>query len=512
MKTYRRLLALVPVALLLSACSIEETSAPPLAGPSEFALGIVVHAAPDSILQDGVSQSFITIEANGPDGRPARNVPLRLAIQIEGSPQDFGTLSTKSTSTDDNGRARVTYTAPPKPAESTGSGTVVTIVVTPIGNDYRGERDRVVDIRVVPPGVIVPPNSIAPAFTFSPTTATAFSAVTFDASTTASDGVACGTRCSYTWTFGDGGTGNGMIVLHEFRSVGTFPVQLTVRNERGQSASTQQSVTVGGGQAPTASFAFSPTAPLPGQAIFFNASASTPAAGRSIVRYDWDFGSGRTGEGVTVSKTYDTAGSYVVTLKVTDDASQVATTTQTVTVGGGTSTLPTADFVFSPENPTPGQMIFFNASASTAGPGRRIVSYRWDFGSGRTGEGVTISKGYDTAGSYVVTLTVVDDQGQQGIMSKTVAVATTPPTAIFTSSPNNAKAPVTINFNATASRAGPGRQIASYSWDFGDGQQGTGATVSHLYSNPGTYVVVLTVRDDAGLATTVSQSVTVAVP
>lgn len=333
MSPYLRLLALALLSVGVGSCSVEETTAPPLAGPSEFALGLVVHAAPDSILQDGVSQSFITIEAKGPDGRPVRNVGLRLAMQVDGTAVDFGKLSTKSTTTDDNGLARVTYTAPPKPAESTGLGTLVTIVVTPVGNDYRGAYDRVVDIRVIPPGVIVPPNSIAPAFTFAPTTVAAFSSVTFDASTTASDGVACGTRCSYSWAFGDGGTANGMIAPHEFRSVGTFAVQLTVTNGRGQSASTVQTITVGASQPPTASFAFSPAEPAPGQTVFFNASASRAAPGRRIVSYGWDFGSGRTGEGVTVSKGYTDPGSYVVTLNVTDDANQVGTVSQTVPVG-----------------------------------------------------------------------------------------------------------------------------------------------------------------------------------
>ncbi len=423
MTNHRYLAVLALLAVALSACSIEETTAPPLAGPSEYALGLAVHATPDSLLQDGVSQSHITIDAKGPDGRPVRNLQLRLTLETDGLIADFGTLSSKSPVTDFNGNARVTYTAPPPPLESVGFGTRVTIIVTPVGNDYRGEINREVDIRVIPPGVIVPPNAIVPAFTFTPSTVTAFSLITFDASTTTSDGVACGTRCIYSWNFGDGGTGTGLFTSHEFRSVGTFPVQLTVTNERGQSASVLQTVTVGASQAPTAAFAFSPASPLPNQAVFFNASASTAAPGRRIVRYDWDFGSGGTAEGVTVSKTYEIAGAYVVSLKVTDDANQFATVTQTVSVGGGTITAPTAAFVFSPETPRPGQLIFFNASASTAGPGRRIVSYHWDFGSGRTGEGVTISKGYDTPGSYVVTLVVTDDQGFQGTVSITVPVS-----------------------------------------------------------------------------------------
>lgn len=427
MKTYRRWAMLALTALIVGACTLDETMAPPLAGPSEFALGLTLQAVPDSILQDGISQSVISIEAKGPDGRPARNVSVRVATFVEGVPVDFGALSTKTTTTGDDGRARVTYTAPPKPVESVGVGTMVTVEATPIGSDFRAERGRQVDIRVIPPGVILPPNSLAPAFTVSPESPHAFAAVSFDASTTSNQGVACGTRCAYRWNFGDGGSATGALVLHEFRTVGAFVVQLTATDAQGRSASVAKTVTIGAGAAPTAVFSVSPTSPVPGQTVFFNGAASLAAPGRTIVRYDWDFGSGRTAAGITVSKAYEVAGAYVVTLKVTDDANQVATATQTVTVGGGASVAPSAAFVFSPATPQPGQMIFFNAAASSASPGRRIVSYRWDFGSGRSGEGITIAKGYDTAGAYVVTLTVSDDQGQQGTVSQTVPVGVTPP-------------------------------------------------------------------------------------
>ncbi|SEO79289.1 PKD domain-containing protein [Trujillonella endophytica] len=52
--------------------------------------------------------------------------------------------------------------------------------------------------------------------------------------------------------------------------------------------------------------------------------------------------------------------------------------------------------------------------------------------------------------------------------------------------------------------------VAAYAWDFGDGQQGTGATASHTYAAAGTYVVGLTVTDDRGATTTAKTLVTVA--
>lgn len=71
---------------------------------------------------------------------------------------------------------------------------------------------------------------------------------------------------------------------------------------------------------PTADFVFFPSAPTVGQEIFFNASASFPATGRTLVRYDWNWGDGFTATGIIEDHDYAAPGSYVVLLTVTDDA------------------------------------------------------------------------------------------------------------------------------------------------------------------------------------------------
>ena len=109
-----------------------------------------------------------------------------------------------------------------------------------------------------------------------------------------------------------------------------------------------------------------------------------------------------------------------VTLRVTDMRGQSTQTTQTLNIAPGTP--PTASFVYSPTAPHAGQTIFFTAEASRAVGARRIVSYDWNFGSGRTATGMTVAKGYDQLGSYVVTLTVTDDAGQAGTVSQTINV------------------------------------------------------------------------------------------
>src|SRR5438067_1860242 len=54
-----------------------------------------------------------------------------------------------------------------------------------------------------------------------------------------------------------------------------------------------------------------------------------------------------------------------------------------------------------------------------------------------------------------------------------------------------------------------GGTVVSYSWDFGDGTSATGATVSHIYTAPGSYTATLTVMDDRGARGTDSALVTI---
>lgn len=78
------------------------------------------------------------------------------------------------------------------------------------------------------------------------------------------------------------------------------------------------------------------------------------------------------------------------------------------------------------------------------------------------------------------------------------------PTAAFTHSCTN----LACTFDGSSSTDSDG-SIASYAWNFGDGNNGTGANASHTYSAANTYTVKLTVTDNKGGTNTISKSVTV---
>jgi len=87
---------------------------------------------------------------------------------------------------------------------------------------------------------------------------------------------------------------------------------------------------------------------------------------------------------------------------------------------------PVASFTCSPERPTVGQAVTFDASSSYD-PDGTIVSYEWDFGDGATASGVVVTHVYSAAGSYTVTLTVTDDAGAANSTSVLITVLPPPP-------------------------------------------------------------------------------------
>jgi PKD repeat protein len=325
-----RLAGMACLAAIVASCTMKEQEAPDFMGPSEFAKSIAVQVTPDIITQDGASQSLITVIAKGPNGEPLRDVQMRAEIQVNGTPVDFGSLSARTLVTNADGRATVVYTAPPGPSIGPDTGTVVDVVIRPIGSDFNNATIKTAAIRLVPPGIVIPPDGLRALFTSLPSAPLDGQDVFFDAGTSQP----AGGIASFSWDFGDGSHGSGRTTTHSF-TAGVFHVTLTITDAFGRTASTTNTITVGASAAPTAVFVFSPTAPRVNQNIAFNASGSRAPAGQTIVSYTWDFGDGtpRVTTGTpTINRVYTVAGSYAVTLLVTDSNGQIGTVTGSVTV------------------------------------------------------------------------------------------------------------------------------------------------------------------------------------
>jgi PKD repeat protein len=308
-----------------------------------------------------------------------------------------------------------------------------------------------------------------------------------------------GTIASYAWDYGDGGTDTGMTPApHTYAAAGTYPVTLTVTDNSGATNSTSQQVVIAPlNTPPVASFTATPT----GLTVALDATASTDPDG-TIASYSWDYGDNTaTGTGVSASHTYAAAGTYTVTLAVTDNQGATNSTSQPVTVVVPNQ-LPVASFTA-----TGGVLTASVDGSASSDPDGSIASYTWDFGDNTaTGTGVTASHTYATGGTYTVTLTVTDNSGATNSTSQKVVIANPnqPPTASFTTSQWG----MSLSADATAS-SDPDGTVASYTWDFGDGTTATGVTASHVYATAGTYPVTLTVTDNSGASGTTAQSITI---
>jgi len=256
MKAFSMMAAALAAAVAIAACTVHQTETPPLTGPSMTAQGVTLTASPDTITQNGSSQSVITLLVRGPNGEPLSNQPFRLDIFSGGvAAPSFGTLSATQVVTGSDGRATATFTSPTAPPNGAILGTCapglfvtnlpgpcITIMATPVSNAFLNNSTPV-QIHLVPKDVVHVPGAPFPSFTFSPAAPKAGDEVFFNAS--GSTGDTGRTLVNYEWDFGDGSHLKfGVSTNHDYAGPGSYFVTLTVTDDRGTKASATNVVNV----------------------------------------------------------------------------------------------------------------------------------------------------------------------------------------------------------------------------------------------------------------------------
>ena len=224
------------------------------------------------------------------------------------------------------------------------------------------------------------------------------------------------------------------------------------------------------------------TIPLPVQ---FTGSAS---GGVSPYSYSWTFGDGSSSNQQNPSYTFQTAGSYVATLSVTD--SQGNTATSSVTINAF------AQVHFSesglPNIPSASWSVTFNDQTETSSsPGNNIYAITFtEPNGGPYSFSVTPPTGYGVlppSGSITV-------NGKDRIVGVSFSLLA-PLLASASVSPRSGTVPLPVQFTGSASG---GVSPYSYSWTFGDGSSSNQQNPSYIYSTTGTYMATLTVTDTMG--------------
>lgn len=289
---------------------------------------------------------------------------------------------------------------------------------------------------------------------------------------------------SILWNFGDGSpTSNLPNPTHTFPALGNYTVTLTATNG-GCTFVLERIIEI---VDEPATYIINPNPLCKGERVTFTATGSIDT---NIVRYEWDFGTGRyTTAPRTTQTTFSTTGLFNTKLRITDVNGCLDSATVVLPVGGPRTGLGAI-------NPTGcvGLTVNFIDSSRTDGV-NAIVSRIWSFGDGTTQTINTppYQHTYTRAGTFNVKLKIVDAGGCTDSITFNNFVTTSEPKAAFSSVDTFSCPGQRVQFvNETAGT------INNFNWTFGDGSGSVLRSPSHIYTGVDSYSVKLKIRDRFG--------------
>lgn len=292
---------------------------------------------------------------------------------------------------------------------------------------------------------------------------------------------------SWQWNFGDGNSSTQANPSHNYQLAGNYNVTLNIQDDNGCTASATQQVKVN--ESPTALF----TNTTPGcglQTISFTDLSVSPNG--AIVDWLWDFGDGNNSTDQNPTNEYLTAGTFIVSLSVTDATGCTDTYQKTITI----KTAPIANFAF--EAACVGQPVIFT-DLSSVNNGSNIIGWQWNFGDPASGTAnnstvqnpTHIFVGNMPAGGFTVSLTVTNVDGCADTFEAQLELNEGQTITITTDNDIHCFGEI-VQFSSNATN------VESWLWNFGDGNTSTQANPTHIYQFAGNYNVTLNIRDANG--------------
>lgn len=311
-----------------------------------------------------------------------------------------------------------------------------------------------------------------------------------------------GAIAQWNWDFGDGTTTTDINPTHSYANAGSYAVILSVADTAGCNNDTTQIIQI----VPLPQVNFDYTAPTCHQAMTDFTSLATPAGGY-LVRWHWDFGDGQDTlitfpDSPNLGHLYANSGTFNVTLSVMSSDSCANQYGKTVTV------MPNPIAAFSHGSPCAGAAIGFT-DASQGNGGGNITLWQWDFGDPATGTSNSSAlpnpaHTYGVAGTYTVILVVNTANGCSDSVTGTLTIAA-PPTIGFTFQAGCSVDTTQFTSSTIVNMA----TTAGWSWDFGDGTTSALPDPMHIYSQSGTFTVLLAITDTGGCQNTMAQPVAI---
>ncbi len=288
---------------------------------------------------------------------------------------------------------------------------------------------------------------------------------------------------SVIWTFEDSTQVYDSIVAKAFTKVGDNKIKVSATDRFGCSDSAELTIVVS--TPPNARFVASSLTACEDKQKFNFYDSSTTTVG-TIVNTRWIFSDGTTFSNPnngTVAHTFQSAGSFLLSLAVTNSLGCVDTFRETVTV----SAKPTADFTINNTVQCLNINEFRFTNLSTSNSAQSQLQYFWDFGDSSTSTQTNTQKKFSKSGTYRVSLVASSPRGCTDSISSNISVLGLPTSKYGLNSANQCLGDQSFVFtDSSVNNSGSG-SIISREWFFGDNTSQTGASVTKVYANAGSY-------------------------
>ncbi len=287
---------------------------------------------------------------------------------------------------------------------------------------------------------------------------------------------------AWAWDFGDSTSSAEQSPVHLYETPGVYAVSLTTTTENGSTTEAKSNLIA---VEPVVAFGANKTTGQGTLTVEFE--DQTNAGNLNILTRLWDFGDGMGSTDTSPTHTYQNIGSYTVSLRVTTVLGETTTTEMDYIQVG-----PIVDFSTDVKQGTGTLMVTF--SDLTKAGSLEITGWAWDFGDGGASDERNPVHEY-MPGQFSVGLTVTTSQGDT-TTTKANLILVAPKVTIDRVQPAG---PAPFEASLLDLTMPGAFDVTKWDWNFGDGGSSEVQNPVHVFVNPGTYTVTLTITTDGGV-------------